>query len=189
MKVSLRMVPLTDPRKFSPSKISCYTVWLSMSQSFLSAIIMTKYYHRSRNGDIHCLELMTKLSNELVIFSDIMFYYCNNYSNCYLYICESVNSRIIITVTLQAFRYCVLYMKCVGIAIASSNCSIILAIHRLIVILISWSFITCFGRHRDDLLAVCWETEECSLYVWTSVSRAMPAATYLINFIHWLRCH
>ena len=83
------------------------------SQSFLSAIIVTKYYHRSRNSDIYCLKLVTKLSNELVVFSDIVFYCCNNYNNCYLHICESVSSRITITVTLQAFRYCLLYVKCV----------------------------------------------------------------------------
>ena len=64
---------------------------------------MTKYYHCSRNSDMYCLELITKLSDELVIFSDILFYYC--YSNCYLYIRESVDSHMIITITLQAFRY------------------------------------------------------------------------------------
>ena len=36
-------------------------------------------------------------------------------------------------------------------------------------------------RHRDDLSAVCWETEECSLCEWMCVSCAMPAATYLIT--------
>ena len=110
--------------------------------------IVAKYYHHSRNRDVYCLviiELVTKLSNELVVFSDIVFYYCNNYSNCYLYIHESVSSRIIITVTLQAFRYCVLYMKCEWVAIASLNRGITISIHWLIVILINWLFITCLG--------------------------------------------
>ena len=116
------------------------------SQSFLSAIIVTKYYHRSRNSDIYCLELVTKLSNELVVFSDIVFYCCNNYNNCYLYIRESVSSRITITVTLQAFRYCVFYSQLelwYYTLYSQTNChSYQLIVHQMF-------------RHRDDLSAVC----------------------------------
>ena len=145
-------------------KADRYTVWLRMSQSFLSAIIMTKYYHHSRYSDMYCLELVTKLSSELVIFSDIVFYFCNNYSSCYLlYIHVSVSSCITITVTLQAFRYCMLYMKYVWVAIASLNCGIILPIHRLIVILTGWSLITCLGI--GTIIRLCAERQRNVLCV------------------------
>ena len=156
-----------------------------MSQSFLSAIIMTKNYHRSRNSDMYCLELVIKLSNELVIFSDIVFYYCNNYSNCYLYICESVSSRIIITVPLQAFRYCILYMKCVRVALAGLNCGIILSIHRLIVILISWSFITCLGIGTTYRL--CAERQREVLCVSDRVCLVQCQLQHTSSY--WLRCY
>ena len=143
-----------------------------------------KNYHRSRNSDMYCLELVTKLSNELVIFSDIVFYYCNNYSNCYLHIRESMSSRII-TIILQAFRYCVLYMNCVWVAVASLNCGIILPIHRLIVILTSWTFITCLGI--GTIYWLCAERQRNVLCVneWVCLVQCQLQHTSS----HWLRCH
>ena len=156
-----------------------------MSQSFLSAIITTKNYYRSRNGDMYCLKSVTKLSNELVVFSDNVFYCYNSYNNCYLYICESVSSRIIITVTLQAFRYYVLYMKCVWIAIASLNCGNILSIHRLIVILICWSFITCLGV--GTIYWLCAERQRNVLCV--SEQLCLVQCQLQHTSSHWPRCH